>query len=150
MERAEWLLMVDGAARGNPGEAGCGAVVFDDKGEVRSELAHYIGEATNNVAEYEALIVGLEAALSLGARHLRIQSDSELLVRQVNGIYKVRNPRLSTLHQRVTGLLRRLENYRIMHVRREQNRLADRLANRAIDQALRRKALTGRNSRTSG
>jgi len=131
--------MVDGAARGNPGEAGCGAVVFDPRGSVLQELGRYLGHATNNVAEYEGLLVGLEAVLRLGGEKLCIQSDSQLLVRQLNGVYRVKDEKLKRLHQKAQELLRRLRAYRIIHVAREHNRLADRLANRAIDDALKRK-----------
>lgn len=136
----EWLLMVDGAARGNPGEAGCGAVIYDETGDVREEICRYLGHATNNVAEYEALLLGLEGILRLGGKRLTVQSDSELLVRQVTGLYRVKNDKLKPLYEKALSLLRRLEAYRIIHVPREQNRLADRLANRAIDEALRKRA----------
>ena len=131
----EWLLMVDGASRGNPGEAGCGAVIFDETGETLRELCRYLGRATNNVAEYEGLLMGLEEVLRLGGKRLRVESDSELLVRQLNGVYRVKNEKLSRLHQHAQELLRRLDAYRIIHVRREKNRAADRLANQGIDQA---------------
>ncbi len=88
--RGEWCLMVDGAARGNPGEAGCGAVIYDETGEVVEELRRYLGHTTNNVAEYQGLLVGLEGALRLGVSRLQIRSVSELLVRQLNGIYRVK------------------------------------------------------------
>lgn len=127
--------MVDGAARGNPGEAGCGAVIFDQNGELIEELRRYLGHTTNNVAEYEGLLLGLERVLRLGGKKLRIESDSQLLVRQLNGLYRVKDEKLKKLHQQALGLLRRLEAYRIMHVAREHNRLADRLANQAIDSA---------------
>lgn len=131
-----WLLMVDGAARGNPGEAGCGAIILDETGTVLEELCCYLGHATNNVAEYEGLLMGLEGVLRLGGKRLRVQSDSQLLVRQLNGLYRVKDAKLKRLHQRALGLLHQLEVYRIIHVAREHNRLADRLANRAIDDAL--------------
>jgi ribonuclease HI len=134
----EWLLMVDGASRGNPGEAGSGAVIFDPEGETVRELSRYLGKATNNVAEYAGLLMGLEEALKLGITRLRVESDSELLVRQLNGIYRVKEPRLIELHSKARELLRRFEAYRIMHVRREQNRIADRLANQGIDDAHRK------------
>ena len=133
---AEWLLMVDGAARGNPGEAGCGAVIIDEAGNVLERLSRYIGHATNNVAEYRALILGLDRVIRLGGKRVRVQSDSELMVRQLNGLYRVKDKKLLTLYQRVLGSLRRLEAYRIIHVSREHNRLADQLANQAIDDAL--------------
>ena len=134
--RREWLLMVDGAARGNPGEAGCGAVIYDETGAVREELCRYLGQTTNNVAEYEALLMGLEAVHRLGVKRVVIQSDSELLVRQLNGQYRVKDEKLRKLYGRAVALLHRLEAYRMIHVPRENNRLADRLANRAIDRAL--------------
>lgn len=131
--------MVDGAARGNPGEAGCGAVVFDEAGTVLAELHRYLGHNTNNVAEYEGLLMGLEGVLRLGGKKLRIESDSQLLVRQVNGLYRVKDEKLKVLHQQALSLLHRLDAYRILHIGREQNRMADRLANRGIDSALRNK-----------
>jgi ribonuclease HI len=130
-----WLLMVDGAARGNPGPAGCGAIILDETGAVLKELSRYLGIATNNVAEYHGLLLGLEAVLQLGGKKLCVQSDSELLVRQLNGIYRVKNENLKVLHHKALGLLRQLEAYRIIHVRREQNLRADQLANEGIDRA---------------
>ena len=137
----EWLLMVDGAARGNPGEAGCGAVIYDENGNTLQKLSRYLGQTTNNVAEYEGLILGLRGILKLGGKKVRVQSDSELLVRQLNGIYRVRNTNLKSLHQRASELLHHLQSYRIIHVRREYNRLADKLANQAIDKAIKKRSL---------
>lgn len=138
MSRApkEWLLMVDGAARGNPGEAGCGAVIADENGMVIKELSRYLGRTTNNVAEYAALLMGLEALLELGQKHIVVQSDSELMVRQLNGEYRVKDEKLKALFEQAIGLLRQFDSYRILHVRRDMNKLADRLANRGIDQAI--------------
>jgi ribonuclease HI len=133
----EWLLMVDGAARGNPGPAGCGAVICDEKGAVVRELSRYLGHATNNVAEYEALLMGLEALIELKRNKIVVQSDSQLLVRQLNGEYRVKDEKLKVLYQRAAGLLRQFGSYRIVHVRRELNKAADRLANRGIDEAAR-------------
>lgn len=132
----QWLLMVDGAARGNPGEAGCGAVIADENGVVVKELSRYLGRTTNNVAEYEGLLMGLKALLKLGQKHIVVQSDSQLLVRQLNGEYRVRDEKLKVLFAQATRLLRQFGSYRIVHVRREMNKLADRLANRGIDQAI--------------
>jgi ribonuclease HI len=132
----QWLLMVDGAARGNPGEAGCGAVIADENGGVVKELSRYLGRTTNNVAEYEGLLMGLKALLKLGQKHIVVQSDSQLLVRQLNGEYRVRDEKLKVLFAQATRLLRQFGSYRIVHVRREMNKLADRLANRGIDQAI--------------
>lgn len=137
----EWLLMVDGAARGNPGEAGCGAVICDESGGVVKELSRYLGRTTNNVAEYEALLMGLEALVHMGGKNVRVQSDSQLLVRQINGEYRVKDEKLKVLFQRAIGLLRRFESYRILHVPRELNKLADRLANRGIDDAAKSKSV---------
>ena len=131
----EWRLMVDGASRGNPGQAGCGAVIYDENEALIEELFCYLGSTTNNVAEYQGLLMGLKAAIKLGARRLQVQSDSELLVRQLNGVYRVRNEKLKSLHREAMELLGRFESYGITHVRREFNRVADRLANRAIDEA---------------
>ena len=128
--------MVDGAARGNPGEAGCGAAICDEQGVVVEELSRYLGHATNNVAEYQALLIGLEALLKSGRKRVRVQSDSQLLVRQLNGEYRVKDEKLRALFQRAINLLRQFESYRIVHVPREQNKIADRLANKAIDDAL--------------
>ncbi|HEY7556835.1 MAG TPA: ribonuclease HI family protein [Candidatus Binatia bacterium] len=136
---AEWVLMVDGAARGNPGDAGCGAAICDEKGAVVKELSRYLGQATNNVAEYEALLLGLETLIAMGKKNIRVQSDSELLVRQLNGLYRVRDPKLQVLFGRVRSLLRHFDRCTIVHVRREANKLADRLANRGIDDALKKR-----------
>ena len=127
--------MVDGASRGNPGEAGCGALILDDKGAVVNELSRYLGRTTNNVAEYEGLLMGLAALLQRGAKKIVVQSDSQLLVRQLNGEYRVKDEKLKVLFERAMRLLRQFEGYRIVHVRREMNKVADRLANRGIDDA---------------
>lgn len=134
----QWLLMVDGAARGNPGEAGCGAAILDENGAVVKELSRYLGRTTNNVAEYEGLLMGLEALLQLGQKNIVVQSDSQLMVRQLTGEYRVKDEKLKVKYQRAMDLLRRFDSYRIVHVRRELNKLADRLANRGIDQASKR------------
>jgi ribonuclease HI len=131
-----WVVMVDGAARGNPGPAGCGAVIYDENGVVVKQLSRYLGQTTNNVAEYEGLLMGLEAALQLGRKQIVVQSDSELLVRQLNGQYRVKDEKLKVLFQRAMTLLRQFDSYRILHVGRELNKVADRLANQAIDDAV--------------
>jgi len=135
---ARWLLMVDGAALGNPGDAGCGAAIYDENGVVMKELSRYLGRATNNVAEYEGLLMGLEALLELGQKNVIVQSDSQLMVRQLNGEYRVKDEKLKALFDHAVRLLRRFDSYRILHVRREMNKLADRLANLGIDQAIKR------------
>lgn len=124
---------VDGGARGNPGPAGFGVAIKTLDGELVKELGGYLGRATNNVAEYSGLIAALEAAHELGAEELEVFSDSELMVRQMNGQYKVRNEGLKPLFAKAKALAGRLGSVRISHVRREENREADRLANEAMD-----------------
>lgn len=126
-------IHIDGGSRGNPGEAGFGVHVTTPEGAEVAELYGYLGRASNNVAEYQALIHALRYAAKRGASRLRIYSDSELVVRQINGAYKVRHPDMIPLHREATSLLRQFEAARLTHVRREQNREADRLANRALD-----------------
>lgn len=127
-------LHVDGASRGNPGEAGFGVHVTDPEGAPVAGLYGYLGRATNNVAEYQALLHGLRWALARGARRVEVFSDSELLVRQVEGRYKVKNAGLLPLHREARLLFARFERARIAHVPRERNREADALANRAVDE----------------
>jgi ribonuclease HI len=125
---------VDGASRGNPGEAGFGVHVTDADGSEVAALFGYLGRATNNQAEYQALLHGLRFALAHGAGRVEVFSDSELLVRQVEGRYRVKNPGLQPLHREVLNLLARFESARVTHVPRERNREADALANRAVDE----------------
>ena len=126
-------VRVDGASRGNPGPAGIGAVVEFEDGTPSRELSAYIGETTNNVAEYRALLMALEEAGRHEAQSITVYSDSELLVRQLNGEYKVKAAHLRPLHLEVRQRLRAFPSARIMHVVREENRRADLLANLAID-----------------
>lgn len=126
-------IHIDGASRGNPGEAGFGVHVATADGGTVAGLYGYLGRATNNVAEYQALLHALRYALGRGVRRVRVFSDSELVVRQVEGRYKVKHPDMVVLHREATSLLRRFEEARVSHVRREQNRDADRLANQALD-----------------
>lgn len=126
------VLRSDGGARGNPGPAGIGFVVEID-GEVVCRAGRYLGEYTNNVAEYEALIWGLENVAALGHRQVSVFADSELLVKQINGQYRVKNEGLKPLFVRALGLLRGFDDFSVAHVRREQNKLADALANEAMD-----------------
>jgi ribonuclease HI len=130
-------LYVDGGARGNPGPAGIGAVLFDEDGHKIDELASFIGEATNNVAEYRAMIAGLEMAIDLGVRRLMVYSDSELMVRQLKGSYKVKNEGLKPFHQQAKSLLSRLDEYELNSIPREKNADADRLVNAALDSTAR-------------
>lgn len=125
---------VDGAARGNPGPAGIGVVLCDDEGRVFKEISEPAGIATNNVAEYRALIRALEEAKAAGVRHIRIVTDSELMARQINGQYAVRSPNLRPLFLRALELLRQFDGAEITHARRGNNVRADRLANLGADQ----------------
>ncbi|MGI6662600.1 MAG: ribonuclease HI family protein [Bacillota bacterium] len=126
------ILNVDGASRGNPGQASCAAVIKTGDDRER-ELGLYLGVATNNVAEYAALIAGLTECLEMGITDVDIRSDSELCVRQIKGEYKVRNEGLAVLHRKVLGLLSRFEKWDIRHVRREENKAADSISNRVLD-----------------
>jgi len=130
-------LYADGASRGNPGPAGAGIVIVDQQGRQLFELNQFLGNATNNEAEYQALIAGLRAAEHLGITRLQIFLDSELIVKQVRGDYRVRNVRLQALFGEVMSRLRRFSEYDIIHVPREHNRQADRLANEAVERGLR-------------
>ncbi len=136
MTPAELTVRVDGASRGNPGPAGIGAVVEFGGAAADRELCAYIGETTNNVAEYRALLMALEEAGRHAASSLTVLSDSELLVRQLKGVYKVKAPHLKPLHEEARRRLRAFPQVRILHVPREENRRADFLANLAIDQHL--------------
>jgi ribonuclease HI len=130
----EYLLAhVDGGARGNPGPAGYGVVIEDHQGKPIAEFSRYLGHRTNNFAEYSGLIAALNYVLEHGHSALRVLSDSELMVRQMNGVYKVRSPELRPLYEEARRLARQLKWFRIEHVRREKNAEADRLANEAMD-----------------
>lgn len=135
-DAAALVIHADGACRGNPGLAGAGAVIQSRAGDVIEELARYLGHATNNIAEYQALILGLEAARRRRATDVTVRMDSELVVRQVGGTYKVRDAKLRPLHARVMDLSRGFRRFRIEHVPRAANDAADRLANRAIDEVV--------------
>jgi ribonuclease HI len=127
------LANIDGASRGNPGPAAYAVVIRNAEGQVVLELAKKIGRETNNVAEYYALLAALDYATSHGIRALRVRSDSELLVRQMQGRYKVKSPELKPLYERASKLARQFQYFAIEHVRRELNRDADGLANVALD-----------------
>jgi len=134
-EKSMHHLYVDGGSRGNPGPAGIGAVLADPDGEPLETLATYIGEATNNVAEYQAMISGLELALDRGVTRLAIFSDSELIVRQLEGAYRVKNEGLRPYYQQAKSLLSRLDEYEISSIPREANAHADELVNQALDES---------------
>lgn len=129
-------LYLDGASRGNPGPAGIGVVIQDAAGRTVAEISEFIGRGTNNVAEYRALIRGLEEAAALGARTVAVRSDSELLVRQLKGEYKVKSPDLSPLHLEAHRLLKGFGRVSVEQIPRGENAAADALANRALDAAM--------------
>ena len=124
----------DGGSRGNPGPAASAAVLFDPAGELLEEVGSYLGIATNNVAEWTALILGLEAAQRRGIRRLAVRLDSELVVKQLLGEYRVKHVGLQPLHRRARQLLRHFDDVDVRHVPRKQNVDADRLVNRVLDQ----------------
>lgn len=136
LETSKLQVFSDGAARGNPGPAGAGAVIYAADGRIVEKLGRYLGRRTNNQAEYEGLILGLERALELGGRELEVFADSELLVRQLRGEYRVRNAGLLPLWQKARELLERFDRVRLVHVPREKNLEADEMSNRAIDERL--------------
>ena len=127
------IAHTDGGARGNPGPAGYGVVIHDSKGKRVASLSKYVGRQTNNFAEYQALIGALEYAMENHHKALKVVSDSELMVRQIKGIYKVKEPTLRDLHARAIELISKLEWFQIEHVLRSHNREADQLANEAMD-----------------
>jgi ribonuclease HI len=131
----------DGGARGNPGPAGYGVVIQDESGRKVAALSEYLGHQTNNFAEYQGLIAALEYTIKHGPKALKVISDSELLVRQIKGIYKVKNATLQELHGRAKDLIAQLEWFSIGHALREHNREADRLANDAMDKGTGRSTL---------
>ena len=124
---------VDGGARGNPGPAGFGAHIEDARGNVLREESGFLGVTTNNVAEYNGLLAALRAAVEIGAHTLEVFADSELMVRQMNGEYRVKSEGLKPLYVEAQELARKIPRFTIAHVRREDNRSADRLANEAMD-----------------
>jgi len=126
------IIFTDGAARGNPGPAAIGAIIKDEKGKLIATISQRIGTTTNNQAEYRAVIAALEKAIELGATHVALYSDSELVMKQINGRYRVKKAALKPLHQTVKQLLGLLEGFTITHIPREQNTEADNLANKAL------------------
>jgi len=127
------VVNVDGGARGNPGPAAVAAVVATPDGEVIERTGELIGEATNNVAEYRAMLLGIERARALGAREVELIGDSELIVRQLRGEYKVKDRNLAELHRRARAALAELERWSVRNVRREHNAEADRIVNETLD-----------------
>lgn len=129
------ILYTDGAARGNPGPAGAGVLLQDATGNELWQGSEYLGYTTNNVAEYQALLSGLQQARRLGATAVEVRTDSELLAKQLNGHYRVKSPHLLPLFQQVVQLKKEFASFSIRHIPREENRQADRLANAGIDLA---------------
>ncbi len=127
-------MFCDGASRGNPGPAGAAAILQDPLGNLQGRAARYLGRATNNAAEYRALLLGLEMALGRGVKRLKIFTDSKLVVEQLNGRYQVKSPQLKPLWRQAVKQLQKLEAYTISHIHRDLNFEADRLANQVIDQ----------------
>lgn len=127
------ILYTDGCCRGNPGPAGIGVVIKDPHKKILKELSEYIGEATNNIAEYSALIRGLETAGELGAEEIKVFMDSELVVKQLSGEYRVKDEGMKELFRRTIEILKDFRSFEIKHIDRSKNKEADKLANRAID-----------------
>lgn len=135
-EHRRLRVFSDGASRGNPGPAGAGAVLQDEGGHPLERLGRFLGKQTNNVAEYEGLLLGLRRAHELGARDVDVFADSELLIRQLQGRYKVKNAALQRLHAEAVALLRSFTKVTLQHVPRAQNTAADEMSNRAIDEKM--------------
>ena len=128
-----WTVYSDGASRGNPGPASIGAVVYDESMREVEAISQALGRATNNEAEYQAALAGIEAALALGGGDVEMRMDSELIVRQLQGRYKMRNERLRPYFNRINELMSQFDSVKVRHVPREQNKRADQLANMALD-----------------
>lgn len=127
------IIFTDGASRGNPGEAGIGIHVTNSVGDSLMEISEYLGKTTNNVAEYKALIRGLEEARKYSPQEIQVFSDSELIVKQITGIYRVKNEGLLPLYKRVVEMLQEFPQWKVDHIPREKNKIADKLANKGID-----------------
>ena len=136
MEQKSYKLFSDGACRGNPGIGGAGAVIIDSDENIIWEGKEYLGHCTNNIAEYKALILGLKGALSIGYKNLKVYLDSELLAKQINGSYRVKNEKLKVFMEDVRSLLASFDSIEVTHVPRLHNSHADKLANMAIDEKL--------------
>jgi ribonuclease HI len=148
---SSWITAYcDGGSRGNPGPAGYGVYIEDDTGKVLAELSLYLGKRTNNFAEYSGLLAALEFAIQNRYPRLRVVSDSELMVKQMKGQYRVNSPDLRSLYEEAKRLALKLDRFEIRHVLREKNRHADRLANQAMDQGMGRNGTKDRVVQTSG
>lgn len=131
----ELTIYTDGASRNNPGEAGAGVYILQD-GKPVEQIARYLGKTTNNIAEYSAAIIGLDHAVKRGAVSVKLMADSELLVKQINGQYKVKNEGLKPLHAKIKGLIAQIGSVEVQYIPRGQNKEADALANKAIDEKI--------------
>jgi len=141
VQPVEWITAnVDGGARGNPGPAGYGVYIRGTDGKPIAQLSEYLGIKTNNLAEYSALLGALEYAIAHGHRALKVISDSELMVRQMTGQYRVNSPDLKPMYEKARSLVRQLDKFAIEHVLRAKNQHADRLANQAMDRGMGKKA----------
>jgi ribonuclease HI len=134
LQISEVVLFTDGASRGNPGLAGAGVYITDTDGKKLVEKSKFLGKTTNNVAEYRALIIGLEEVIKINPSHVTVKMDSELIVKQLNGEYRVRNPGLLPLYRDAVERIGRIKGIRVQHIPRNENCEADRLANIAIDE----------------
>jgi ribonuclease HI len=130
------VVNVDGASKGNPGESGIGVAIFDKDSNLINEACDYLGVATNNIAEYKALIFGIKLSIEYNAKRVLFKSDSELMVKQIKGEYKVKNAQLKLLFTEAQSLLKKLPNWKIMHVPREENKEADLLANKGVEMSI--------------
>ncbi len=130
------IVNVDGASRGNPGESGIGVAIFDKHSNLINEACDYLGIATNNIAEYKALILGIKLSMKYNAKKILFKSDSELMVKQIKGEYKVKNAQLKLLFAEAQNLLKKLSKWEIMHVPREENKEADLLANKGVEMSV--------------
>lgn len=135
MKNKKYLLYSDGGSRGNPGPSGIGVVILDDRRRRVKEISKYIGETTNNVAEYTALVCGLEEAAALGAGEVVIYMDSELIAKQLEGEYKVKAPDIKPLFEKALGILKNFNAFKVKHIERAKNKDADKLVNKAINLA---------------
>ncbi|OGW78651.1 MAG: hypothetical protein A3K16_03730 [Omnitrophica bacterium RIFCSPLOWO2_01_FULL_45_24] len=128
-------IYIDGGSRGNPGPAGIGVVILDERGKKIKDIAKYIGETTNNIAEYNALLYGLEEALIIRADEILINMDSELIAKQLSGDYRVKDSNIKPLFERALNMLKSFKGFEIKHIKREKNKEADKLVNKAINLA---------------
>lgn len=135
MKNKKLTIYVDGGSRGNPGPAGVGVVILDSSGKKIKEFGKYIGETTNNIAEYNALLYGLEEALILRADDVKINLDSELVAKQLSGDYRVKDANIRPLFERALNMLKGFKSFEVRHIEREKNKEADKLVNKAINLA---------------